>query len=293
MPSFPLVRPFLSPFSPRFADSGLAETRSTQPNTTSQGSPRSKRLSLPMTASSSSSSAASSLLSKRSSLPGTSTTSLSRSFSRKSTSPAHAAGRRTLSASASSTSSSSAAARDGTLLALPVAKQLQELKTRNAALSKTLASQQAETNAKLAKAAERIRQLEEEQETGKTDAEGWEAEAQRLAAELAAVPSGAAPTADLSAKVSLLERTLAQEQARRRRGKEMQAKLRCELVNRRWKEKWEVELLEREERRWETRVVEVEAEATGLRWERDCETAEKVELQVRSRSFSFSFRLAH
>jgi hypothetical protein len=259
----------------------------------SQGSPRSKRLSLPTasTSSSSSISTASSLLSKRTSLPGTSSTSLSRSSSRKSTSPSHTAGRRTLS---SSTSASSTSARDGTLLALPLAKQLQDLKSRNASLSKSLASQQTETNAKLAKAAERIRQLEEEQENGKTDAEGWEAEAQRLSAELASVaatggqlPSAIAASvssereADLTGKVSLLERSLGQEQAKRRRGKELQAKLRCELVNRRWKEKWEVELLEREERRWETRVVEVEAEMVGLRYERDCETAEKVELQVR------------
>ncbi|GAA6001949.1 hypothetical protein JCM10207_003007, partial [Rhodosporidiobolus poonsookiae] len=289
------------------------EPRTIKPNVSSQGSPRSKRHSHPLTFTASSSSSSSlsststSLLSKRSSLPGTSTsTTLSRSPTRKSTSPSHAAGRHALSASLPS--SHSAAQREGTLLALPAAKQLHDLKARNAALNRSLAAQQAEANAQLAKATERIRQLEEEQERGKTDAEGWEAEAQRLSAELAAAsastsaaeastsssaaadqPAALAPapvdpaaadlTADLTAQVVLLTRQLVQEQSKRRRAKEMQAKLRCELVNRRWKEKWEVELLEREERKWEVRIVELEAELAGVRWERACEVAEKEEAQ--------------
>ncbi|BGP14741.1 hypothetical protein JCM10213v2_002692 [Rhodosporidiobolus nylandii] len=270
----------------------LADTASNKPCTTSQGSPRSKRLSLPNadTAASSSSSASSlsaasttSLLTKRTSLPSGSSSGISRSSSRKSTSPSHAAGRRVLSVSLPS---SSAAARDGTLLAFPVAKQLHELRTRNASLTK----QQADATAKLAKAAERIKQLEDAQESRQMDAEGWEAEALRLQAELAAAnatsastsaapPVGGEGEADLAARVCLLERELRVEQAKRRRAKEMQAKMRCELVNRRWKEKWEVELLEREERAWEIKVVELEAELVRERWEKECERAEKEELQ--------------
>ncbi|GAA5914866.1 hypothetical protein JCM6882_007825 [Rhodosporidiobolus microsporus] len=286
--------------------------RTVKPNVTSQGSPRSTRLSLPLTstASSSSSSSAASLLPKRTSLPGpsaslsrstTATSSSAASTSRKTTSPSHTAGRRLLSSSLPSSTSLAApsASRDGTLLALPLAQQLHTLKSRNASLTKSLASAQADANAKLAKAAERIKQLEEAQENGKVEAEGWEAEATRLAAELAAAAPAAdgasaaaapatpapgaksaqQPTDDLQARLASLERQLALSEAKRRRGKEMQAKLRCELVNRRWKEKWEVELLEREERRWEVRVVELEAEVAGVKWERECERAERIEAQ--------------
>ncbi|GAA5969745.1 hypothetical protein JCM11641_008026 [Rhodosporidiobolus odoratus] len=265
-----------------------------------QGSPHYKRQSLPLPSTISSGSSvssfsfasSSSLHTKRTSLPSASSSgSLSQTSSRKSTSPSHATGRRVLSSSLPA--SSSTAGRDGTLLALPLAKQLHELKTRNASLSKSLAAQQADANLKLAKAAERIKQLEEQQVEGKTDAEGWEAEAQRLAAELAAASTEALPApgaartdpataereADLTARVSLLERQLMAESAKRRRAKEMQAKLRCELVNRRWKEKWEIELLEREERRWEIKVVEAEAELTTVRWQMECEKAEREELQ--------------
>lgn len=226
------------------------------------------------------------------SLPGTTSlaSSVSSTSQRKTLSPSHASARRSLSSSLSS--SSSTAARDGTLLALPLAKQLHELKSRNAHLSKTLAAQQATA----AKAAERIKALEDEREKERTEAEGWEAEAQRLGAELASgAPSSAGPSAapaaaqgaaaeeraDLVARVQQLERELATESSKRRRAKEMQSKLRCELVNRRWKEKWEVELLEREERRWEIRVVELEAEVAEERYRKEMEKAEKAELQVR------------
>ncbi|GAA5861331.1 hypothetical protein JCM8547_006093 [Rhodosporidiobolus lusitaniae] len=273
------------------------QPRTTKPSVSSSGSPRSKRLSLPMTSTTSSSSSssslstASSLLSKRSSLSDGSSTFSSRSSSRKSTSPSHNAGRRLLSSSLPSSTSTSSA-REGSLLALPVAKQLHDLKSRNAVLTKSLASQQAEANVKLAKAAERIKQLEEAQESGKTDAEGWEAEAQRLAAELAVVSGGtsavpppaagvgAEEKADLLAKISTLERTLASESSKKRRAKEMQAKMRCELVNRRWKEKWEVELLEREERKWEIKVVKTEAELGRVRYELECEKTEREEVQT-------------
>ncbi|GEM06672.1 hypothetical protein Rt10032_c02g0689 [Rhodotorula toruloides] len=233
--------------------------------------PASKRLSLPV----SHAALFSQPLSKRTSLPGHSSHSSisSSTTSRKTLSSSHASLR---------SSQTSLAAREGTLLALPLADQLRTLKSRNSQLAKTLATQQA-TNAK---ALERIRQLEEEKESGKVEAEGWEAEAQRLAAELANGGLTARPTAaeddekaDLVARVSLLERQLALESSKRRRAKEMQHKLRCELVNRRWKEKWEVELLEREERRWEVRCVELEAEAARGWYEREMERLEREELR--------------
>ncbi|BGP30891.1 hypothetical protein JCM10296v2_002651 [Rhodotorula toruloides] len=236
--------------------------------------PASKRLSLPVAQSAPSSHP----FTKRTSLPNHPSHSSLSSTSHKTLSSSHAS----LRSSQTSSTSVSLAAREGTLLALPLADQFRTLKARNSTLAKTLASQQA-TNAK---ALERIRQLEEEKESGRVEAEGWEAEAQRLAAALAGGPSAQvkAPAdddekVDLVARVSLLERQLALESSKRRRAKEMQHKLRCELVNRRWKEKWEVELLEREERRWEVRCVELEQEAARERYEREMERLEREELR--------------
>ena len=60
----------------------------------------------------------------------------------------------------------------------------------------------------------------------------------------------------------------------------MIAKLRCELINRRWKEKYEIELLEREERNWEIRTVELEFELAVVKGELSSERLEREELQV-------------
>jgi chromosome segregation ATPase len=87
---------------------------------------------------------------------------------------------------------------------------------------------------------------------------------------------------ELESRASTAERALAIEQSKKRRAKEMINKLRCELINRRWKEKYEVELLEQEERNWEIKVVEVECELAILRGELGCERAERGELEVSS-----------
>ncbi|GAA5967272.1 hypothetical protein JCM21900_002993 [Sporobolomyces salmonicolor] len=267
---------------------------SVRPNVTSQGSPRSKRLSLPLISTAAVNlSAASSIpiLSKRSSLAGPPSHKLHSAF-KKTLSPINSQ-RRTLSLSTNSLSSSTSA-RDGTLLAIPLAKQLQAVKQRNASLSKSFAQATSSHGAQLAKAAERIKQLEDlvarEKESKSTDAEGWEAEATRLAAELAALQAAQPPPGPATcgleeelqaalSRASAAERALALEVSKKRRAKELTQKLRCELVNRRWKEKWEVELLEREERAWEIRVVELECELAGVKGELACEKAEREELE--------------
>ncbi|GAA5879498.1 hypothetical protein JCM16303_003225 [Sporobolomyces ruberrimus] len=182
----------------------------------------------------------------------------------------------------SSGSTSLTSVSEGTLLALPLAKQLASLKERNHALA------QASTvsNAKLGKATERIRQLEEtlasiEASRG-LDAEGWEAEASRLAQELSLLQQQQvdSPKLDeLESRASKAERALAIEQSKKRRAKEMINKLKCELINRRWKEKYEIELLEKEERNWEMKVVEAECEIAVLKGELGCERAEREELE--------------
>ncbi|BGP38768.1 hypothetical protein JCM10449v2_002705 [Rhodotorula kratochvilovae] len=228
----------------------LFPARPAQPLTTSSGSPRSKRLSLPAATSRPSSVP----LAKRASLPGPSAPRASLS----STSSA----RKPLAPLPSSS--------EGALPALPLAAQLASLKARNGTLAAALTEKDAQ-----------LSRLAAERAQGRTDAEGWEAEAQRLAAELAALQASGAGSgaSEDAARVGALERELAIEKAKRRRAKELQAKLRCELVNRRWKEKLEVELLEREERAWEIKLVDAEAELAGVRYERDMDRAEKDELQ--------------
>lgn len=60
----------------------------------------------------------------------------------------------------------------------------------------------------------------------------------------------------------------------------MIAKLKCEVINRRLKEKYEIELLEKEERNWEIKVVEVEYQLAIMQGDLSCERAEREELEV-------------
>ena len=176
---------------------------------------------------------------------------------------------------------------DAVLLALPAAKQLQSEKTRLRELQTVHAQQQ---DAQV-QATGRIQELEQALEKARLEQEGWQAEAQQLAARLEAGPSSApvvAPTTPDSAKngpqasdrIAELERALALESSKRRRGKELQSKLRCELVNRRWKEKWEVELLERVERELEIKIVQLEAQVVLDEYEREMERLERAEAEV-------------
>lgn len=183
---------------------------------------------------------------------------------------------------------------DAVLLALPAAKQLQSEKTRLRELQTVNAQQQ---DAQV-QATGRIQELERALEKARLEQEGWQAEAQQLAARLeAAGPSSApvvAPTSpnslanapQVSDRIAELERALALESSKRRRGKELQSKLRCELVNRRWKEKWEVELLERVERELEIKIVQLEAQVVLDEYEREMERLERAEAEVsQSRRF--------
>ncbi|GAA5834331.1 hypothetical protein JCM3766R1_005186 [Sporobolomyces carnicolor] len=182
----------------------------------------------------------------------------------------------------SSAESSGPAMRDDSVFALPFARQLQSLKERNLVLAEASST----TNAKLAEANERIQHLEASlaavESNRAVDAEGWEAEATRLSQELGLVQRQQLdrPNVEqLESRASAAERALAVEQSKKRRAKELINKLKCELINRRWKEKYEVELLEQEERNWEIKVVESEFELAILRGELACESAEREELQ--------------
>lgn len=173
-------------------------------------------------------------------------------------------------------------------MALPAAKQLQSEKTRLRELQ-TVHSQQQDAQAQ---ATGRIQELEQALEKARLEQEGWQAEAQQLAARLEAAGPSSAPVVapatpdsltnvpQTSDRIAELERALALESAKRRRGKELQSKLRCELVNRRWKEKWEVELLERVERELEIKIVQLEAQVVLDEYEREMERLERAEAEV-------------
>lgn len=176
---------------------------------------------------------------------------------------------------------------DAALLALPAAKQLQSEKTRLRELQTVHAQQQ---DAQV-QATERIQELEQALEKARLEQEGWQAEAQQLAARLEAAGPSSAPNVapatpdplanvpQASDRIAELERALALESSKRRRGKELQSKLRCELVNRRWKEKWEVELLERVERELEIKIVQLEAQVVLDEYEREMERLERAEAE--------------
>ncbi|BGP54529.1 hypothetical protein JCM8202v2_002114 [Rhodotorula sphaerocarpa] len=178
---------------------------------------------------------------------------------------------------------------DSSLVTEALAKQLREEKAR----SRGVQEQHEAQVAAQAEAATRIRELEQALDKARLEQEGWQAEAQQLASRLEgagpAASHGTEPTtpaaprgSDVGAtdKLAILERALALESSKRRRGKELQSKLRCELVNRRWKEKWEVELLEREERQLEMRIVELEAKLVLEEYEREMERLERTEAEV-------------
>ncbi|GAA5949165.1 hypothetical protein JCM3765_003313 [Sporobolomyces pararoseus] len=259
----------------------------------SNGSPRTKRHSYSGTASSTHQITLNPLSASTSSLPIPSSripTHSSKPSTRKTLSPSNAH-QRTSSLGTIATSSSSIQSatstphsfnNDGSLLALPLAEQLRSLKERNAALAQS----STESNAQLLKAAERVKQLEEnllQAETNRAvDAEGWEAEASRLSQELVLLQKQQVdrPNVDeLESKLSRTEQMLAIEQSKKRRAKEMIAKLKCEVINRRLKEKYEIELLEKEERNWEIRVVEVEYQLAIMQGDLSCERAEREELE--------------
>lgn len=177
-------------------------------------------------------------------------------------------------------------------MTLPLARQLQGQKARARELEEQQIAQAAVQQATAA----RVKELEEALEKARLEQEGWQAEAQQLAARLEASSNGASgtvPTAPTTpsgtrstesaasdARLADLERSFALETSKRKRGKELQSKLRCELVNRRWKEKWEVELLEREERQLEIRIVELEARLVLEEYEREMEKLERAEAEV-------------
>ncbi|KAM0788170.1 hypothetical protein ACM66B_001332 [Microbotryomycetes sp. NB124-2] len=200
-----------------------------------------KRLSLPTATSSAST--LSTLVKKRSSLiPQASSSSL-----RKSLSPTHARTRR-----------NSVAQDHGTLLDMSIVSQMHALKARNASLEKALALAQQSQSNELFKATTRIQTLEQQLEKldkVQLESEGWEAEAKAIQIKL-----------DESLKLfHSTAKSLTVEQAKRKKYKGLSSKLQAELLNRKWKEKWELCLMDCQDRDRDQRQVELEAQVSLLR----------------------------
>lgn len=204
--------------------------------------------------------------------------------------------RKSLSPTSAATRSATVHAASGSLLALPLAAQLHSLKARNASLESSLAAVNSNQSTGLFKATQRIASLEKEladKASLKLECEGWEAEASRLAAELEGQQDSLVQAA-LSAK--LAEEALQTEKDKKKRYKDLGAKLRCELLNRKWKEKWELCMIDAADRDKEVNEIKLEAEVAELRFQLGLARLDAEELEVswsplRSRPLSLTLAM--
>lgn len=176
------------------------------------------------------------------------------------------------------------AASSGTLLAVPLAAQLHTLKARNASLESSLASVNATQSNGLFKATNRIASLEKElasKDKLQLECEGWEAEATRLAAELEGQQERIEEAVRAECeRAQAAERALELEKSKKKRYKDLGAKLRCELLNRKWKEKWELCIMDGADRDRDANEVKLEAEIAMLRLQLGIARLDKEELEV-------------
>lgn len=133
----------------------------------------------------------------------------------------------------------------------------------------------------------------------KMERDGWQSEATRMTIELAALPE---PTAmlvevavenhservvELELNVASLQTAFEKESAKKQRYKDMNEKLRCELENRRLKEKWDLAIMDVEDRKEAARTVGLEFDLAMAKLKSVLELVERQELEVRlSATFS-------
>lgn len=176
-------------------------------------------------------------------------------------------------------------------MALPAAQQLHTLKARNAILEKSLASASASQTNGLFKATTRIAALEKELESKtkeledreklKLECEGWEAEANRLSAELEASHAQVDQSNLIEQdRIAQLEAKLTSERGKKTRFKDMVAKLRCEMQVRRCKERWELAVMDSSDRERYATEIKLEAEVSTLRMQLGIAELDKEDLEV-------------
>ncbi|KAK4050127.1 hypothetical protein OIV83_003698 [Microbotryomycetes sp. JL201] len=174
---------------------------------------------------------------------------------RKSLSPTHARQRR----------DSTTQDHHGTLLDMSLVAQMHALKARNAALEKSLSTAAQSQSTELFKATSRIQTLEQQLtrfDKVQLESEGWEAEATRLTTELDQVQSR---LDDVVKSCTTADKKLKAETIKRKKYKSLSQKLQAELLNRKWKEKWELCLMDCQDRDRDQRQVELEAQVSLLR----------------------------
>lgn len=177
----------------------------------------------------------------------------------------------------------------GSLLSQPVTNQFHALKDRNASAVASLATEKAARATEMLRATKRIEALEKSLEGARIECEGWESETVRMAAELEGLTSDTTRT---SAMESELERVREEgkgwkEEATREKEKKVRAKalasrLRLELVGRRLKEKWELGVMDREDRERDAIATTLEYEIAIARMQAGLDTIFREELEVSS-----------
>ncbi|KAK4058250.1 hypothetical protein OIO90_000407 [Microbotryomycetes sp. JL221] len=175
--------------------------------------------------------------------------------------------------------STSIAQDQGTLLTTSAAAQIHQLKQRNTVLENKLSQLQQTQSADLFKALQRIQSLElvlKEFDQTKLDKEGWEAESQKLSNELDQATSRLTQH-ELSIRTS--QQLLTKERIKRKKFNDLCLKLKAELHNRRWKEKWELGLLDVVDRDRDQKEIQLEAKVTCLTMELGLANLDKEELQ--------------
>jgi hypothetical protein len=153
-------------------------------------------------------------------------------------------------------------------------------------LESTLAAQSANLSTDLFKATSRIAALEkalEGKDKLQLECEGWEAEATRLASEMEREQNTIEEAVKLEKeRAERAEVAFEGEKSKKKRYKDLGAKLRCELLNRKWKEKWELCVMDATDRERDAREVALEVEIASLRMEVGVAKLDQEDLQVRS-----------
>lgn len=134
----------------------------------------------------------------------------------------------------------------------------------------------------------RIDQLEKSLNGAKIECEGWEAEALRLIQEKNELEEKSELEWVRKDVVVALEAELEEEKKRKRKWREREARGRLELVGRRWKEKWELGIMDVEDRKRDGSMVELEYDLALARLRIGLDAIDKEELQV---SFTRHFAL--
>ena len=178
----------------------------------------------------------------------------------------------------------------GSLLALPVTNQFHALKDRNASAVSSLAIEKSARANDMLRATGRIDQLEKALEGARIECEGWESETVRISAELEGIQASTILTSELKIELARVKsegkewkEEAAREKEKKLRAKSLASRLRLELVGRRLKEKWEIGVMDAEDRERDAIATTLEYEIAIARMQSGLDTIHREELEVSTR----------